>query len=246
MREPRFEQILGVRFFNGSGRDAAEYISRNGGYAVVPAAPALANIDRDQDYRRALVESDLAIADSGFMVFLWRILRRRKVVRTSGLQYLRILLDKRELREPGRLFLILPSEAARTKALRFLRRESYEIAAADTYIAPIYSCNVADNQLVSILKVSQPAHVIIGIEKLGLYLRENLAYRPAIHCVGAALGFLTGDQKPIPDWADRFYLGWLLRLVRQPSVFAKRFLRAFELPWLIWKYGENLPPMRGS
>src|SRR6266550_4295613 len=98
MREPRFEQILGVRFFNGSGRDAAEYISRNGGYAVVPAAPALANIDRDQDYRRALVESDLAIADSGFMVFLWRILRRRKVVRTSGLQYLRILLDKRELR----------------------------------------------------------------------------------------------------------------------------------------------------
>src|SRR5947207_1107431 len=172
MHEPRFEQILGVRFFNGSGTDALEFISRNGGYTVVPAAPALANIDRDQDYRRALVESDLAIADSGFMVLLWRVLHRRKVVRTSGLRYLQLLLDRRELREPGRLFLILPSEAARTKALRFLRRESYEIAAADTYIAPIYSCDVADNQLVSILKVSQPAHVIIGIgggvqEKLG-------------------------------------------------------------------------------
>src|SRR5207245_7571288 len=101
MREPRFEQILGVRFFNGSGRDAAEYISRNGGYAVVPAAPALANIDRDQDYRRALVESDLAIPARGFMVFLWRILRRRKVVRTSGFQFLRILWLKRELPEPG-------------------------------------------------------------------------------------------------------------------------------------------------
>src|SRR5206468_307655 len=176
MREPRFEQILGVRFFNGSGTEAAEYISRTGGYAVVPAAPALANIDRDQDYRRALVESDLAIADSGFMVFLWRVLRRGEVVRTSGLRYLRILLDKRELREPGRLFLILPTEAARVKALRLLHREGYEIAAADTYIAPIYRCDVADHQLVSILKVSQPAHVIIGIgggvqEKLGLYLR---------------------------------------------------------------------------
>jgi UDP-N-acetyl-D-mannosaminuronic acid transferase (WecB/TagA/CpsF family) len=249
MREPRFEQILGVRFFNGSGTDAAEYISRNGGYTVVPAAPALANIHRDQDYRRALVESDLAITDSGFMVFLWRIFRRRKVVRTSGLQYLRILLDKKELRDPGRLFLILPSEMARVKALRLLRRKGYEIVAADTYIAPIYRSDVADQQLVSILKVSQPAHVIIGIgggaqEKLGLYLRENLGYRPAIHCVGAALGFLTGDQKPIPDWADRLYLGWLLRLVRQPKLYAKRFLRAFELPWLIWKYGENLPPLR--
>src|SRR5438067_11117229 len=251
MREPRFEQILGVRFFNGSGTDATEYISRNGGYTVVPAAPALANIHRDQDYRRALLKSDHAIQGSGFMVFLWRILRRGKVVRTSGLRYLQILLDKRELREPGRLFLILPSEMARVKALRLLRREGYQVAAADTYIAPIYRCNVADHQLISILKASQPAHVIIGIgggaqEKLGLYLRENLAYRPAIHCVGAALGFLTGDQKPIPGWADRFYLGWLLRLVRQPKVFATRFLLAFELPWLIWKYGENLPPMRAS
>jgi len=249
MREPRFEQILGVRFFNGSSMDAVQYISRTGGYTVVPAAPALANIHRDQDYRRALVESDLAITDSGFMVFLWRILRRRKVVRTSGLQYLRILLDKKELRESGRLFLILPSEMARVKALRLLRRKDYEIVAADTYIAPIYRSDVADQQLVSILKVSQPAHVIIGIgggaqERLGLYLRENLAYRPAIHCVGAALGFLTGDQKPIPDWADHLYLGWLLRLVRQPKLYAKRFLRAFELPWLIWKFGENLPPVR--
>jgi len=248
MREPRFEEILGVRFFNGRGTDAVEYISRTGGYTVVPAAPALANIHCDQDYRRALMESDLAIADSGFMVFLWRVLRRRKVVRTSGLQYLQILLDKKELREPGHLFLILPTEMAQVKAQRFLRREGYEIAAADTYIAPIYRSDVADQQLVSILKVNQPAHVIIGIgggvqEKLGLYLRENLAYRPAIHCVGAALGFLTGDQKPIPDWADHLYLGWLLRLVRQPKVFAKRFLRAFELPWLIWKYGKNLPPL---
>jgi N-acetylglucosaminyldiphosphoundecaprenol N-acetyl-beta-D-mannosaminyltransferase len=249
MREPRFEQILGVRFFNGSGTDATEYISCKGGYTVVPSAPTLANIHRDRDYRRALVESDLAIADSGFMVVLWRVLRRRKVVRTSGLQYLRILLDKRELREPRRLFLVLPSEMARVKALRLFRKKGYEIAAVDTYIAPIYRWNVADDQLVSILKVNQPAHVIIGIgggvqEKLGLYLRENLPYHPAIHCVGAALGFLTGDQKPIPDWADHLYLGWLLRLVRQPKVFAKRFLRAFELPWLIWKYGENLPPLR--
>jgi UDP-N-acetyl-D-mannosaminuronic acid transferase (WecB/TagA/CpsF family) len=183
------------------------------------------------------------------MVFLWRVLCRRKIVRTSGLQYLRILLDKKELRERGCLFLVLPSEMARVKALRLLRREGYEIAPTDTYIAPIYRRDVADDQLVSILKVNQPAHVIIGIgggvqEKLGLYLRENLAYRPAIHCIGAALGFLTGDQKPIPDWADRLYLGWLLRLVRQPKVFAKRFLRAFELPWLIWQYGKNLPPLR--
>src|SRR5947209_20606525 len=110
MGERMSEYILGLRFLGGRVTEAVEYSSRTGGYTVVPAAPALANIHCDEDYRRALMESDLAIADSGFMVFLWRVLRRRKVVRTSGLQYLQILLDKKELREPGRLFLVLPSE----------------------------------------------------------------------------------------------------------------------------------------
>ena len=80
-------------------------------------------------------------------------------------------------------------------------------------------------------------------EKLGYYLRENLSYRPAIHCIGAALGFITGDQPAIPEWADRFYLGWLWRLVAQPRIFIPRLSRGLELPWLIWKYGEELPPL---
>ena len=109
--------------------------------------------------------------------------------------------------------------------------------------------SVEDRDLLALIEQHRAADVIIAIgsgaqEKLGFYLRENLSYRPAIHCIGAALGFLTGDQISIPDWADRFYLGWLWRLVAQPSIFIPRLSRALELPWLIWKYGEKLPPMR--
>jgi UDP-N-acetyl-D-mannosaminuronic acid transferase (WecB/TagA/CpsF family) len=81
-------------------------------------------------------------------------------------------------------------------------------------------------------------------EKLGHYLRENLSYRPAIHCIGAALGFLTGDQIAIPDWADRAFLGWFWRLFAQPRTFVPRLSRGLELPWLLWKYGKSLPPMK--
>ncbi len=83
-------------------------------------------------------------------------------------------------------------------------------------------------------------------EKLGYYLRENLTYRPAIHCIGAALGFVTGDQTAIPDWVDRFYLGWFFRLLAQPRVFIWRLIGGLELPWLIWKYGSELPPRRNE
>jgi exopolysaccharide biosynthesis WecB/TagA/CpsF family protein len=243
------EQILGVQFFNGSARDAVEYICRVGGYTVVPAAPALANIARDGEYRRALVEADLAIADSGFMVLLWQLLRRRKVARISGLRYLQILLGQEALRDRACTFFILPSERSRAKALSYLTAQRFQTTATETYIAPIYGTAVRDEKLVSALNVSQPRHIIIAVgggtqEKLGRYLRNHLAYRPAIHCIGAALGFLTGDQKPIPMWADRLYLGWFLRLVRDPQRYARRFSRAFALPGMIWRYGEKMPPLR--
>jgi hypothetical protein len=38
--------------------------------------------------------ADLAIPDSGLMVLLWRLQRREKILRVSGLNYLRQLLAK--------------------------------------------------------------------------------------------------------------------------------------------------------
>jgi UDP-N-acetyl-D-mannosaminuronic acid transferase (WecB/TagA/CpsF family) len=269
MASPDWQRILGVRFFDGAAPEAVDYITRVGGYTVVPAAPALVKIENDPTYRRALVEADLAIADSGFMVLLWRLLQRRTIARISGLKYLRILLAKPELHERGSIFLVLPHQSSLEKALVWLREEGFEIASDDCYIAPNYSSysscshgsvsreerervsqkrgySIADDALVAILQSRKPKHIIVGIgggtqEKLGLYLREHLSYRPAIHCIGAALAFVTGDQKPIPMWADHIYLGWFLRLARAPHHYARRFAPAFRLPGMIWRYGSELP-----
>ena len=149
----------------------------------------------------------------------------------------------------GEFFWIVPTGRARQKLLDWSQREALPITGEDCYVAPRYGFDVADPTLVALIQRRRPAQVIIAIgsgaqEKLGHYLRENLSYRPAIHCIGAALGFLTGDQIAIPDWADRLYLGWLLRLITQPHRFVPRLIHGLELPWLIWKYGERLPPLR--
>src|SRR5207245_11606352 len=81
----------------------------------------------------------LAIADSGFMVLLWRLLQRRTIARISGLKYLRILLADARLRERGSTFLVLPHQSSLEKALVWLRHEGFEIANDDCYIAPNYS-----------------------------------------------------------------------------------------------------------
>jgi N-acetylglucosaminyldiphosphoundecaprenol N-acetyl-beta-D-mannosaminyltransferase len=242
-----FRQILGVKFFNGSVDEAVDVMCRRGGLLVVPAGPALVNIQYDEGYRRALLEADLAIADSGFMVLLWKILRRETVARISGLSYLKRLLDESRLRNTDLLF-VVPTESAREKAVSYMRFKGLCLGTDNFYVAPRYVGQVEDARLAGIVNARRPAHIIMALgggvqEKLGHYLRDNLSYRPAIYCTGAALGFLTGDQKPIPDWADRLYGGWLLRLGRNPQLYLRRFWVAHELPGLIFRHRENVPPL---
>jgi len=244
-------QILGIRFFNGNVDEAIASTFQHRGFLVAPSGTCFARLREDEVYRRAVLAADLAIADSGLMVLLWRLLRRKKIGRISGLKYLKHLLRKLKGEKAGEVFWVLPSERARRKLFEWSRREPFPIASKNCYVAPRYGLEIEDRNLLSLLEQNRPSHVIIAIgggaqEKLGYYLRENLSYRPTIHCTGAALGFVTGEQIPIPDWADRWYLGWLLRLMIQPHRFIPRLIHGLQLPWLIWKYGERLPPMRAG
>jgi N-acetylglucosaminyldiphosphoundecaprenol N-acetyl-beta-D-mannosaminyltransferase len=103
--------------------------------------------------------------------------------------------------------------------------------------------------LLAVLRQRRPAHVFVCVgsgvqEKLGISLKRQLDYSPGIHCLGAAIAFLSGDQARIPAWADRLALGWLVRCIRDPKVFVPRYLRAFELAYLVLRYDERTPPLR--
>ncbi len=244
-------QILGIQFFNGDVDEAVALVSQHGGLLVAPSGTCFARLREDELYRRAVLSADLTIADSGLMVMLWRLLRHENVERISGLKYLKHLLDKLKGEGIGEVFWVLPSEGAEQKLIDWSRRKTFSITRENSYIAPQYASDVEDRDLLALIEQHRRADVIIAIgsgaqEKLGYYLRENLTYRPAIHCIGAALGFVTGDQTAIPDWVDRFYLGWFFRLLAQPRVFIWRLIGGLELPWLIWKYGGKLPPMRNE
>jgi len=249
VRTSSTRQILGLRFFNGTVDEAVAFMHRHGGYLVAPSGTCFTRLREDEPYREAILSADLAIADSGLMVSLWRLFRREHVHRISGFKYLKHLLTSLKGAGTKHMCWVLPTEDARQKLLDWSRREAFSINKENCYVAPRYGLDVEDRNLLSLIDQQRPAHLIVAIgsgtqEKLGYYLRENLSYRPAIHCIGAALGFLTGDQVSIPNWADRIYFGWLWRLVAKPSVFIPRLSRAVQLPWLIWKYGEHLPPIR--
>jgi len=241
-----YRHILGVRFFAGDARAAVER-GLQGGLVVVPAAPALMELDRDHDYRQALLESDLALTDSGYMVLLWNFLMQDRVHRVSGLEYLTLLLRQPEFREPGSTLWVMPSTAALNRNMEWLKSKGYAADPEDFYVAPKYPAgSVADPELLDLIHSRSPRHVIIGIgggvqEKLGLYLKRHCKPVPSIHCIGAAIGFLTGDQVRIPMWADQWVLGWLFRCVSNPGRFVPRYTRALKLAFVLWRYRDDMP-----
>ena len=149
MSPPPFptKRMLGIDFFVGTAAEAIVHISKYGGLIVAPAAPSFIALQDDPDYRRAIADADLAIADSGWAVLFWRLLRREKLSRISGLALFKALLETADARIPGNLFFILPSEKAKTKTLEFGRVSGYPITDADCYVAPKYQRSEVRGQI---------------------------------------------------------------------------------------------------
>jgi UDP-N-acetyl-D-mannosaminuronic acid transferase (WecB/TagA/CpsF family) len=242
---PAFRTILGIRFFQGSAAAAVDRMG-DGGLLVVPAAPALKDLRTDAAYREALVHADLALADSAFMVLIWNYMEKDSMRRLSGLEYLRELLRRAEVREPGNTVWIKASKASATRNVRWLERQGIDVPEDCIYLAPMYGREIDDPALLELLERIRPRHVVVTIgggpqERLGLYLKRRLSFEPAIHCTGAAIAFLSGDQVRIPMWADRFYLGWFFRAISEPKTYIPRYWGARKLFALMRDYRDRLP-----
>ena len=132
----RYHQILGITFFAGTAQEAIAHICASGGFLVAPSGTCFGRLRDDEPYRRAMVAADLAIADSGLMVLMWRMLRREKIRRVSGLKYLGQLLAKLKGEGAPEIFWVLPSESAREKLLDWARRETFPVTIGNYYLAP--------------------------------------------------------------------------------------------------------------
>lgn len=238
--------ILGIRFFLGTAKEAVARME-SGGLLVVPAAPALKDLAVNAGYREALLHADLTITDSAFMVMVWNRIQRDSIPRLSGLEYLRELLKQPSVREPGNCLWVMAGTGSAVRNLAWLAEQGITVPESCVYMAPMYDQGaISDPLLLQRIEQVRPKHVIVAIgggtqERLGLYLKRNLSYLPGIHCIGAAIAFLSGDQVKIPVWVDRSYLGWLYRSISEPSRYVPRYWNARKLLYMLLRYRDRLP-----
>ena len=249
-KQTRVQRILGVDFFCGTAHETIARM-RQGGLLVVPAAPALKDLPTNADYRDALLHADVAITDSAFMVLIWNTISHHRVPRVSGLEYLKELLKEPDVREPGNTLWIMASPKSATRNIDWLRSQGIEVRDQDIYMAPLYKGPIHDDALLARVQAHHYRHIVVTVgggtqERLGLFLKRQLTYLPAIHCIGAAIAFLSGDQVHIPTWADKTGMGWLLRCLSKPSAYVPRYWGARKLLWLMLRYRSELPPLEAT
>jgi len=142
---------------------------------------------------------------------------------------------------------VMPNAAARDQNLAWLRSQGYDFTDSDCYLAPHYPGGaIVDTALVEAASQRRPRHIVVCLgggtqERVGLMLKRECDFRPSIHCIGAAIGFLTGNQVRIPGWADRLFLGWLFRCLSEPGKFVPRYWKACKLVPLMIRYRAEPP-----
>ena len=238
-------KILGIDFFNGTVKDVVNAL-KSGGFMVVPSGPGLRSIKAEPVYYKSLRAADIAIADSGYMALIWNLFNSHKVNRISGLEFLHAFFADKDVQK-SKFVLANPTPADSEINQKFLNSQGFNIKPENSHVAPMYEKgNIVDPVLLAKIEEQRPDYVLLNIgggtqEILGAYLRKNLSYKPAIICTGAAIAFLTGRQADVPMWADKLYMGWLVRCIHKPKVFIPRYFEAFPLFLLLVKYGKRAP-----
>lgn len=238
-------KILGISFFNETTADCYDILAKSGGLLTVPSGPGLANIPNDKIYYKSLLNSDLVIADSGYMALVWNRIASSKINRISGLEFINHFIERTNADSKKSVFLVNPNGFEANANLEFFNSLGYQLTQKDSYLAPFYGKGeITDPELLKILNEKKPHWVFLNIgggvqEILGSYLKDNLSYKPAIICTGAAIAFKTGNQVNIPVWADQLYLGWLFRIFSNPKSYIKRYWDAVPLFSLILKYKDK-------
>ena len=232
-----------IKFINLNEKDFLKIIQQPGLF-VFPSGPGLATINEKKQYLKSLRNSDFVFFDSGYFVLLLRILKNIRVKKFSGYLFLKLFFKHFKKNKNVKILSVDPNVAHSKNIKLFFINLGINKNKVFNYISPIYNnSKIEDKNLLEITNKLKPNFIILNLgggvqETLGFYLKKNLKKKTKIICTGAAISFFTKDQAPINQIFDRFFLGWLIRILFKPGVFLPRYLKAFKLFKLV--LGEKI------
>ena len=92
-----------IKFINIDTKNFDKCISKKGLF-VFPAGPALASIQKSNQYYKSIKKADLVFFDSGFFVLLLKIFKNINVKKFSGYKFLGLFFDYLKINKKNLFF----------------------------------------------------------------------------------------------------------------------------------------------
>ncbi|MES2375630.1 MAG: WecB/TagA/CpsF family glycosyltransferase [Bacteroidota bacterium] len=184
--------------------------------------------EKDKDFKKALIGSDILLADGVGIVAAAKILNGDKIKKIAGADIHRHLLQKLN-QEGGRCFYLGATEATLAIITKRIAKEYPKIKVA-TYSPPFKAEFSADDDTEMIAAVNKfnPHVLFVGMtapkqEKWSFKYKDRL--NATVICpIGAVFDFYAETiTRPSQFWVN-VGMEWAVRLIKEPKRMAKRYL----------------------
>ena len=228
--------ILGVGVDNLTEEEALqrieEFIESGTPHQVVTVNPEfLVVAQENSQFKKVLVEADLAVPDGIGLLWAARLLGKPLKGRVTGVELMRSLAKLAEKRG-HRVFLLGAGEGIAQAAAWVLQDECPNLLIAGTYAGS--PSPEEEEEIVERIRAAEPHMLLVayGFPQQDIWIRRNMNRMnvPMSMGVGGAFDYISGTVKRAPAWMRRSGLEWLFRLIRQPW----RWRRMLRLPRFIW------------
>jgi len=224
--------ILGVGVSSINLDDAVATIERwigerSRNYVCITGVHGVMESRRDKHLRRIHNNAGMVTPDGMPLVWLSRLLGKRRTRRVYGPDLMRKLTDLSS-RRGYRQFYYGGAEGVALSLQRTLTEAHPGLDVAGTLCPPFRTLtHDEDDAAVDAINATHPDIVWVGLStpKQERWMAEHLGrvQAPVMIGVGAAFDFLAGTKRQAPIWMQRHGLEWLFRLSSEPRRLWRRY-----------------------
>jgi len=182
----------------------------------------------DQEFREALIKSDVLLPDGVGILLALRVLNKIKRNKIAGYDLLLYELNRLN-KSGGKCFFLGSSEKVLHLIADRIKKE-YPAILLSWYSPPFRDnfTNEENSAMIDVVNSFSPDVLFIGMtapkqEKWAVKHYESLNARH-ICSIGAAFEFYAKTKKRSPEWLIRIWLEWFYRLIKEPVRLWQRYI----------------------
>lgn len=196
------------------------------GFVVTPNVDHLIRYYDDSQFRMLYADAAYVLLDSRFLAKVLSVIGKRLPRVCPGSDLTKHLL--RSVIESTDRVVLVGGNAAQAQILK-ARFGLNDLHHVDPPMGLVHDPVAFEECLKAIEAVSPFRYCFLAVgspqqEMLAQRLKLRGEARGLALCVGAAISFITGEERRAPMWMQNLGMEWLFRLVQNPARMSKRYL----------------------